>query len=131
MFNRPKTRLFYSFLLFFLYLTQATASDDSYLQALEAEAEASNNLQKNIQPSDSKNKQTQTDQNKLHLSQQVKHDEFSKELSKELLVTIRAYNKLTDENKQKVVDAYFNSDKNMSVATRLLFNLSFKQKTSN
>jgi len=111
--------------LFFMLLpleVSATSSDDSYLQALDAEAESSSNLQ---------NKKPLTYEKDPRLNQKMRHNEFNKRLSKELPATTRAYNKLTNENKQKVVDTYFANKKNMSVATRLLFNLYFKQKTSN
>jgi len=129
--DQVKTKLFYSLLLFFLFVAPATADDDSYLQALEAEAESSSNFKKNTQPSGADKKQSIADQEGSRLNQKIRHDEFNRTLSKELPATTRAYNKLTDENKQKVVDAYFANKKNMSVATRLLFNLYFKQKTSN
>ncbi len=115
-----------SLILLFICTGTAISADDPYLQALEAEAEDSNNINKTPVTHHTETSQPLPDADSLQIAERQK--EFTARLSKELPATTRAYNKLSIENKVKVIDSYFNSDRNMTMATRLLFNLYFKTK---
>ena len=97
----------------------AIGSDDAYLDAMEAEAQSSdttlNTNQDNIETDLKK-----TASNKKQL-------EFESKLSNELPTTYKSYNKLTEENKQTVISTYYETNKSMPTATRVLFSLYFKQ----
>lgn len=97
----------------------ATASDDAYLDAMEAEAQSSETTKK-----------TSLDNKETDLKQSISNKqqlEFEARLSKELPASFRTYNKLTKENKQNIVSIYFETNKNMPISTRALFSLYFKQ----
>ncbi len=111
----------------------ALSDDDAYLQALEAEAEASDETKK-TQPQPETSKPTpqaskqSIESGLLTLQHKI---EFTTQLSHELPATSRAYYKLNNTQKQNVIDIYFKHDKDMSKATQLLFNLYFKNRLSN
>ncbi|RDH84532.1 MAG: hypothetical protein DIZ80_03405 [endosymbiont of Galathealinum brachiosum] len=98
----------------------AIASDDAYLDALEAEAESSNDIQSTKQV----NKKFELEK----ITKNKQKIEFESRLSKELPASFKTYRMLSEDNKQVVITTYFDSNQNMPVATRALFNLYFKVK---
>ncbi len=107
-------------------LAPAFSTDDAYLDALEAEAEVINAPQS---PKQVTQPETRSEPNN-NLKTIQRKIEFTNQLSKELPATTRAFYKLTEIQKKAVIDIYFDNDKSMSKATHLLFNLYFKNKTS-
>jgi len=126
--------IFWLLICLSLWTAPATANDDAYLDALNAEAESSDSTQR---PKQTAPKQAVTktknkpifEESRLQLIQ--RKIEFTTKLSKELPATTRTFYKLGDKQKKEVIDAYYANNKNMSVATQLLFNLYFKNKQSN
>jgi len=118
--------LFIIISLILAWSSTVAAEDNSYLQALEAEAEDSSNLNTPViqKPNGVAPDQPLPDIDSLQSTERQK--EFDKNLSKELPATSRAYHKLNIEDKIKVVDAYFSNNRSMTAATHLLFNLYFK-----
>ncbi|MCW9013909.1 MAG: hypothetical protein OQL06_09005 [Gammaproteobacteria bacterium] len=107
------------FLSLVLWTTVAVSTDDSYLDALEAEAAASSVVESNT-PS-----VTET-QNQPVNQQDIRKSEFEARLAKQLPATFKTYRMLPADEKMMVVNTYFENNQNMPVATRLLFNLYFK-----
>ena len=96
---------------------------DPYLDALDAEAESSNSM-----------KDASSEDVKLNADEKLKSDEkndkklvFEKTLRNKLPTTFKSYRMLSEEDKQQVVDVYYESDLSMPTATRMLFNLYFKK----
>jgi len=103
-----------------LWSNIAIASDDAYLDAMEAEAESSSNVQQAGQNNKkTEQKKSTKDRQKL---------EFEARLSNELPATFKTYRMLSKENKQIVISTYFDSNRSMPKSTRILFDLYFKKK---
>lgn len=110
-----------AFIVFTFWVTPAICSDDAYLQALEAEAVDSVGMN-NTPPVLDVKKQIPA----VKKGQKI---EFESQLLKhfpvEYSATFETYKKLNVNDKAKVVAAYFASGKNITVSTKLLFNLYF------
>ena len=111
-----------SFILFLslaLWTTLAVGADDSYLDALEAEAAASSAVESDeLSVTETQNQQIN--------QQHSKQSEFEERLARQLPATFKTYRMLSADEKMMVVNTYFENNQNMPVATRLLFNLYFK-----
>ena len=124
---RPvRLSIFLSALCGLLGTGPALGSDDAYLQALEAEAEASSNINTAQAPSVSPAAGPSAQPGKPTDGDTVRMQEFEQRLSKQLPATFKTYRMLSSEDKRLVIDTYFENNKNMPVATRMLFNLYFK-----
>ena len=119
-FNSLKLNILSFCLLFTFWVNPVFSSNDSYLDALEAEAESSNEVQKTqgATPSESKKEKKLIDSNKI---------EFEARLSNQLPATFKTYRMLSEENKKIVVNIYFDNNRSMPSATRRLFELYFKK----
>jgi len=119
-FNFLKLNVLSFCLLSTLWINPAFSSDDPYLDALEAEVESSNDVQKNqdATPSESNKEKKLIDNNKL---------EFEARLSNQLPATFKTYRMLSEENKKTIVNIYFDNNRSMPSATRRLFELYFKK----
>ncbi|MCW9048453.1 MAG: hypothetical protein OQK46_10280 [Gammaproteobacteria bacterium] len=98
---------------------------DPYLDALDAEAESSYSVKDSVQ--DSAKVDASED---LHINDdeaKKKKLEFEKSLRTSLPATYTSYRMLSEEDKQNVVDIYYESNLSMPTATRLLFSLYFKK----
>lgn len=93
---------------------------DSYLDALEAEAESSNNVN-SVNNADSAKIKLELDEKSR------KKLEFENSLRNTLPATFKSYRMLSEEDKQQVVDVYYESNMSMPVATKFLFSLYFKK----
>lgn len=103
-----------------LWINTAISSDTAYLDALEAEAESSENIE-----SANQNKKEEKLDTTAKNKQKV---EFEARLSNELPATFRTYKMLSDNDKETVIATYFDNNRNMPKSTRALFNLYFKVK---
>ncbi len=103
-----------------LWMNTAISSDTAYLDALEAEAESSENIE-----SANQNKKEEKLDTTAKNKQKV---EFEARLSNELPATFRTYKMLSDNDKETVIATYFDNNRNMPKSTRALFNLYFKVK---
>jgi len=90
---------------------------DPYLDALDAEAESSNSME-DAPSVDVELKSDEENEKKIV---------FEKTLRNKLPTTFKSYRMLSEEDKQQVVDVYYESDLSMPTATRMLFNLYFKK----
>jgi len=106
-----------------LFLSTPVSMADSYLDALDAEAESSHSVEG-----------VSSEGVKLNVDEKLKADEkndkklvFEKTLRNSLPTTFKSYRMLSEEDKQQVVDVYYESDLSMPTATKLLFNLYFKK----
>jgi len=100
-----------------LLISNLAHSNNSYLNEIEAEAD--------IQL-DNTTKKINTKKNSITKKKfKFIKDSFEARLSRELPATFRTYTMLSKDKKDKVIRAYINTDENMSVATRVLFNLYF------
>ena len=107
------------FLSLALWATLAVGVDDSYLDALEAEAAASSTVESDtLSVTETQNQQSSQQDNR--------QSEFEERLARQLPATFKTYRMLSADEKMMVVDTYFENNQNMTVATRLLFNLYFK-----
>lgn len=114
----PSPTFFFIVLVF--WANQVFSSDDKYLQALEAEAN-SGIVQAEEKTAASSKAGAVAPQNNIK-------KEFETRLLNELPATYKTYRLLEKQDKQKVVEVYYSSDKNMLITTRLLFDLYFKVK---
>lgn len=106
-----------------LCLNTSMSMADPYLDALDAEAESSHS----VEGASSKDVQ-------LNVDEKLKTDEsndkkivFEKTLRSSLPTTFKSYRMLSEEDKQQVVDVYYESNASMPTATKTLFNLYFKK----
>jgi len=104
-------------------LSTSVSMADSYLDALDAEAESSHSVKGNS-----------SENAKLNADEKLKEDEkndkkivFEKTLRNNLPTTFKSYKMLSEEDKQQVVDVYYESNSSMPTATKMLFNLYFKK----
>ncbi len=104
-----------------LWLSPAMGNDDAYLKALEEEVDSTSIPQSgaNTDSSTHKKKSALRSENTAF---------FEKKLTNELPATYHAYKRLNKSDQVKVVDYYFNHDKDMPATTHLLFNLYFSSK---
>ncbi|VAW59032.1 hypothetical protein MNBD_GAMMA08-796 [hydrothermal vent metagenome] len=114
-------------LLVFSVSFPALCGDDLYLKELEAEVESSSHVA-DKEVSSSTKKALSAEKNKALLMAENNEKEFKAILKNELPATYNAYKKLNDNDKTQVVNLYLDSGKDVSAATRLLFNLYFKTK---
>ncbi len=114
-------------LLLFSVSIPAFCVDDLYLKELEAEAESSSHVADKKNSSSTK-KTISAEQKKALLMAENNEREFKAILKNELPATYNAYKKLGDSDKTQVVNLYLDSGKDVTAATRLLFNLYFKSK---
>lgn len=106
-------------LLFTFWINPVFSGDDPYLDALEAEAASSDQVQKKTDAaSPETNEEKLTDNNKT---------EFESRLKNQLPATFKTYKMLSEENKKIVVNSYFDNNRSMPTATRKLFELYFKK----
>ncbi|MCW8935658.1 MAG: hypothetical protein OQK98_13110 [Gammaproteobacteria bacterium] len=94
---------------------------DPYLDALDAEAESSYSVKDSAKADASEDLRINDDEAKK------KKLEFENSLRTGLPATYTSYRMLSEEDKQQVVDIYYESNLSMPTATRLLFNLYFKK----
>lgn len=113
-------RFFLSFLLLSAIACTGVslAEGDPYLQELEAEVGANS--------VDGANESQLSDQKNVVGNQQSKRKEFEKKLLDDRPTTFKAYLKLPEEEKAKVIEAFFSADKNIEKASRLVFDLYYK-----
>lgn len=118
--------LFLLSLSFFQATNVLAQSEDAYLKALEAEAEAIASLPltgDEIPEPDSKQ-----DQNTSDDKYQVQKETFEKDLQKSLPNTYTIYRKLPSEKKAIVVETYYLNEMKMPVASRQIFNFYFNDR---
>ena len=113
-------KFFLSISLLFLMTCSgvALAADDPYLKELEAEV-GGNSVSGANDPELSNQSEivgTESPQKKV----------FEVKLLDDKPATFKTYLKLPEEEKSKVVDAYFGNDKDMETASRLIFDLYYK-----
>lgn len=103
-----------------LCLNAPVSMADPYLDALDAEAESSHSVE-GVSLEDKKlNADDAGEKNDKKLV-------FEKTLRNSLPTTFKSYRMLSEEDKQQVVDVYYENDLSMPTATKLLFNLYFKK----
>jgi hypothetical protein len=120
MFNFFNTGLFFIFISLTIWATPAASRDDVYLDALDAEAESSDN----ITPHTNKPNKSSQAANTRHQQMQ----EYQLLLKNSYPASYNAYNKLNQEDKETVVQNYFENGKNAAKSSHLLFNLYFESK---
>ena len=94
------------------------AADDPYLKELEAEAGG------NSVPG--ANDSELSNQSEIVGTEPPQKKMFEVKLFDDRPATFKMYLKLPEEEKSKVVDAYFSNDKDMETASRLIFDLYYK-----
>ena len=112
-----------------LYLNSAIAADD-YLDALEAEAHADDEKTEASTTSTTSSEPSMAIKSavdKEHELVESKRIEFEIRLKNELPTTFRTYGMISEENKHIVIDSYFDNNRSMPTATRILFDLYFKK----
>lgn len=109
----------YIFIAILFFSPIAVADEDLYLKELEAESEAGVGVQNATNKSHSGQVRQLT-------AQDMQRKEFEERLSRELSATFRTYQQLDLTDKLKVVELYFDHEKDMKKATRYLFELYYK-----
>jgi hypothetical protein len=109
---------------FVLLNNTSLAADDDYLEALEAEAERTGNLDDS--GGVGTNTTTKTTTTKTKQVNQSTQKKFEQLLQFELPATYKFYNKLSEKNKALVVKTY-TKDKKLSAASKKIFDLYFKK----
>lgn len=109
------------------------SNDDSYLRALEEEAQSVDLVKEDLIPE--QNVDTQPEQRseiESGLSKQPMpkniRKEFLAKLKVELPATNRSFHRLSDDDQKAVIKKYQSSNEDMTAAIHLIFNLYFKHK---
>lgn len=107
------------FMLFVLTFSGASlAEEDPYLKALEAESD--------FNSVDGGNAPKVSDQPDVSGTQPPQKKQFEAVLYSERPTTYKTYLLLGEEEKSKVIEAYFSSDKDIEKTSRLIFDLYYK-----
>jgi len=121
-------RLILNTLILFYSSSSVMASEDSYLKAMEAEAENMflDSANSNKKTATDTSKQSQSEQNSTQINSQQKQ-EFEITLRKRFPKSFSSYAKLSPEHKADVVHTYFSNSKNILSAINRLYKLHFNK----